>query len=50
MMMYFTYRVLKAKIHEIAYMYFYQGMRGSNYNVKSPYTAEIKGRLFRRHS
>ena len=33
MMMYFTYRDLKAKIDEIAYIYFYQGMRGSNYNV-----------------
>ena len=47
MMMYFTYRDLKAKIDEIAYIYFYQGMRGSNYNVKSPYTVEIKGKLLR---
>ena len=47
MMMYFTYRDLKAKIDEIAYIYFNQGMRGSNYNVKSPYTVEIKGKLLR---
>ena len=47
MMMYFTYRDLKAKIYEIAYIYFYQGMRGSNYKVKSPYTIEIKGKLLR---
>ena len=31
---------LKAKIDEIAYIYFYQGMRWSNYNIKSPYTVE----------
>ena len=46
--MYFTYRNLKAKIDEIAYIYFYQGLTGSNYNVKSPYTVEIKGKLLRR--
>ena len=28
MMMYFTYRDLKAKIDEIAYIYFYRGIRG----------------------
>ena len=44
-MMYFTYRDLKAKIDEIAYISFYQGMRGSNDNAKSPYTVEIKGKL-----
>ena len=43
MMMYFTYRDSKAKIDEIAYIYFYQGMKGSNYNVKPPFTVEIKG-------
>ena len=45
MMMYFTYRDLKAKIDEISYSYVYQGMRGSNFNGKSPYTVEIKGKL-----
>ena len=47
MMMYSTYHDLKIKIDGIAYIYFYQVMRGSNYNVKSPYTVEIKGKLLR---
>ena len=47
MMMYLTYRDLKAKINEIACLYFYQGIRGSNYNVKSPYIVTIKGKLLR---
>ena len=34
-MMYSTYRDLKTKIDEIAYIYFYQGMRVLNYNVNS---------------
>ena len=36
MMMYFSYRDLKAKNYEIAYIYFYQEMSGSNYNVNPP--------------
>ena len=47
MNMYFIYRDLKAKIDEIAYIYIYQGLGRSNYNVKSPYTVEIKGKLLR---
>ena len=36
MMMYFAYRDLKAKIDEIAYIYFYQGMRGQITTLNPP--------------
>ena len=47
MMMFFTYRDLKAKIDEIAYIYFYQGTKGQITTLKSPYTVEMKGKLLR---
>ena len=36
MMMYFTYRDLKAKIHERAYINFSQGMRGQITKLNPP--------------